>query len=149
MRVLIIEDDPLKLNRLETFTKEYSQSLILDTKMSYQSGLLALLRNQYDIVLLDMQLPNYDIRSGEDGYKPRPMAGRDILREIKRKRIKSKVIIMTQYESFGENGKFESLMEWDAKFKAEFTNSYLQTIQYKPGSNAWKDQLQKHLANFI
>src|SRR5690349_16359984 len=115
MRILIIEDDPIKLNALKSFVSDFSDKIYIDAKVSYQSGLYVLLKERYDLVLLDMQLPNYDIKSGEDGYKPRPVAGRDILRELKRKGIQTKVLIVTQYEGFGENGIFESLSEWDLK----------------------------------
>ena len=144
MKILIIEDDPIKLNSIQSFVSEVKDTEI-QNRMSYQSGLLAVLKDDYDLVILDMQLPNYDIKSGEDGYKPRPVAGRDILREIKRKKRKCIVVIITQYEGFGENGKFESLEEWHKKLAIEFASIYKQTIQYKPGSNTWKVELIKYL----
>ncbi|MBN9297792.1 MAG: response regulator [Filimonas sp.] len=145
MKVLIIEDDPIKLNGIKSFMTKFNSNIQMDTKMSYQSGLLILLKENYDLVLLDMQLPNYDIKSGEDGYKPRPVAGRDIMRELKRKKVQTHVIIVTQYEGFGENGKFESLEEWDRKLAKEFDAFYVTMIEYRPGSNAWQDKLTKHL----
>lgn len=145
MRILIIEDDPVKLNSIKHFLSDISTSILIEDRMSYQSGLFTLLRNSFDLVLLDMQLPNYDIKSGEDGYKLRPVAGRDILREIKRKKIHVKVIIVTQYEGFGENGHFASLADWDKKLNDEFGDIYIKTIQYKPGSNLWKDSLKQYL----
>lgn len=145
MKVLIIEDDPHKLSSIRSFLMTNFPFLSLFEKVSYQSGLLAMLRDNFDLIILDMQLPNYDIKSGEDGYKPRPMAGRDILREIKRKKILTQVLIITQYESFGEYGKLESVKDWDAKFAHEFHGIYLQTIQYKVGSDSWKDLLNQQI----
>jgi CheY-like chemotaxis protein len=145
MLILIIEDDPVKLQAIRIYLGELDPQTRIDYKMSYQSGLLALLTTKYDLIILDMQLPNYDVKSGEDGYKPRPVAGRDILREIKRKKIHASVVILTQYEGFGENGKFESLDQWDKRLSKEYANIYLQTIQYKPGSNSWKEQLSHQL----
>lgn len=149
MKILIIEDDPIKLKVIVDFLKvEYSQSIV-DNRMSYQSGLKLILKNDFDLILLDMQLPNYDIRPGEDGYKHRPMAGRDILREIKRKKRKTKVIIITQYDSFGENGKTSSLEEWHKSFSEDFSDIYLKTIFYKPGSTSWKVSLTENLNTFL
>jgi len=149
MKILIIEDDPIKLKSVTDFLKnEYQDAKIYD-RMSYQSGLKLILKEGFDVVLLDMQLPNYDIKPGEDGYKHRPMAGRDILREIKRKRIPAKVMIITQYDSFGENGKTSSLEEWHTSFTADFANIYLKIIFYKPGSTSWKALLKENLDTFI
>lgn len=149
MKILIIEDDPIKLKSISDYLKqEYSNAEIQD-RMSYQSGLRMILKDHFDIVLLDMQLPNYDIKPGEDGYKHRPMAGRDILREIKRKRITAKVIIVTQYDTFGENGKTSSLEEWHKSFSEEFKEIYLKIIFYKPGSTSWKALLKENLNTYL
>jgi CheY-like chemotaxis protein len=141
LKILIIEDDPVKLKAISAFIKFILSEVHLEERTSYQSGLFAIMHNVYDLILLDMQLPNYDIKSGEDGYKLRPVAGRDILREVKRKRLKSSVVIVTQYEGFGENGIYNSLDEWHQMLRAQFPEIYLQTIRYKPGSNSWKEEL--------
>jgi len=143
MKVIIIEDDPLKINAINDFLKTHEVKTELYN--SYQAGLLAILKNHYDLVLLDMQLPNFDIKSGEDGYKLRPLAGRDILREIKRKRLPCKVVVVTQFDTFGENGNFASLDDWHKYFSNEFSSIYLSTIFYNPSSNSWKDQLKRYL----
>jgi DNA-binding response OmpR family regulator len=148
MNILLIEDDPIKLQVLKEFvTNEYNKAS-LTCRMSYQSGYKTILESGFDIVLLDMQLPNYDIKSGEDGYKHRPMAGRDILKEIKRKKLSCKVIIITQYDTFGENGKVSSLQEWHNSFAADFKKNYLEIIFYKPGLSAWKNSLKALLTPF-
>lgn len=145
MKILIIEDDPIKLKNISDFIKIEYPDVEISDRMSYQSGLKLILKESFDLVLLDMQLPNYDIRPGEDGYKHRPMAGRDILREIKRKRIPAKVIIITQYDTFGENGKTSSLHDWHKSFSEDFPGIYLEIIFYKPGSTAWKALVKNNL----
>lgn len=145
MKILIIEDDPNKLKYLKEFILLLNSSITVDTRMSYQSGLFAMLKNDYDLILLDMQLPNYDIKSGEDGYMLRPLAGKDILREVKRKRRKAKVVIITQYDSFNENGNFFSLDDWHTYFSKEFNDIYLKTIFYDPKSSSWKLKLTEIL----
>jgi len=149
MKILIIEDDPIKLKGLLDYLKIEYPSAELHDRMSYQSGLKMILKDHFDIVLLDMQLPNYDIKPGEDGYKHRPMAGRDILREIRRKRIPARVIIITQYDTFGENGKTSSLEEWHKSFSEDFKGIYLKIIFYKPGSTAWKGLLKENLNTYL
>jgi len=144
--ILLIEDDPIKLSAIRDFIIN-TFNFNVDTKMSYQSGLKTILERKYELVLLDMQLPNYDIKSGEDGYKQRPLAGRDILREIKRKKIQSRVVIITQYDSFGEDGKFVSWQEWDTFFSEQFKSIYYSTIFYNPASSSWKEQLKLFFAS--
>ena len=145
MNILIIEDDPIKMNSIKEYLKSYSDEISIDIQYSYQSGLLAILKNAYDLILLDMQLPNFDIKSGEDGYKLRPLAGRDILREIKRKKLKAKIIVITQFDTFGEDGNFSSLNDWHNYFSKEFDGIYLFTVFYNPSSDSWKNKLKKVL----
>lgn len=143
MNILLIEDDPKKLKALREYVAaEYPQSNLV-CKMSYQSGLRSILTKSFPLILLDMQLPNYDIGSGEDGYKHRTMAGRDILREIKRKKVNCKVVIITQYDTFTENGRVSSLEEWRTAFKRDFPQHYLEIVFYKPGLSAWRNQLKE------
>ncbi len=143
MRILLIEDDPKKLKVLKEYVEAEDSGAELETRISYQSGLKAILTNTFQLILLDMQLPNYDIKSGEDGYKHRPVAGKDILREIKRKKINCKVIIITQYDSFTENGRVSSLQEWRNAFTKDFPDHYLEIVFYKPGLSAWKNRLKE------
>ena len=143
MRILLIEDDPKKIKALKAYVDTEFPEAKLECKMSDQSGLKEILTNGFELVLLDMQLPNYDIRSGEDGYKHRTMAGRDILREIKRKKINCKVIIITQYDTFNENGKASTLQEWREAFTNNFPLNYLEIVFYKPGLSAWKNRLKE------
>ena len=94
-----------------------------------------------------MQLPNYDIKSGENGYKHRPLAGLDILREIKRKKIDCKVVIITQYQTFGEDAKFTSLSDWDNSLSEQFSGIYIETIFYNPKTSSWKSDLTSVIKN--
>jgi DNA-binding NarL/FixJ family response regulator len=145
MKILVIEDDPNKAQQIITFLKEDLNSSEIIYKKSYQSGLKELYENSFDLVLLDMSLPTYDITPGEDAYKFRHIAGYDILSELKRKRKTSKVIIMTQFERFGEGKQYISLSNLKMTLRKEFPNNYLVTISYHPGRTTWKEELINYI----
>lgn len=144
MKILIIEDDPNKAQQIIAFMKEKSEVSEVLHKKSYQSGLKELLENTFDFVLLDMSLPTYDINPGEDAYKFRHLAGYDILFEIKRKNKSAKVIIMTQFERFGEGKQFISLKDLKMLLRKDFSKNYVGTISYHPGRTTWKEELYKY-----
>ncbi len=145
MKILIIEDDPNKAQQVISYLHERNMYAEITHKKSYQSGLKELLTGMFDFVLLDMSLPTYDINPGEDAYKFRHLAGYDILAEIKRKKKAAKVIIVTQFERFGEGKQFISLKDLKANLRRDFTENYIEIISYHPGRTSWKEELNKHI----
>jgi DNA-binding response OmpR family regulator len=84
MRILMIEDDNYKVQKV----LEHLQKHKVDVKKSYNSGMRALLKEEYDAVILDMTFPTFDERS-----LPKPEMGLQVLREMKRKKITLPVLI--------------------------------------------------------
>jgi CheY-like chemotaxis protein len=147
MTFLIIEDDPNKAKQLVEFFQERDHNDTILMRMSYQSGLKEIFTQHFDFILLDMQLPNFDIKPGEDGYKYRQLAGEDILKELKRKKRKSKVIIVTQFETFGEGDSFITLPDLKRLLKKNYSENYIDTVYYNPSLTVWKADLSKIIEN--
>ena len=143
MKILVIEDDQNKSKQIIEFIIDNFPLEDYILKKSYQSGLKEILLNEYDIILLDMQLPNFDIKSGEDGYKFRKLAGEDILKELKRKKRISKVIVVTQFETFGEGESFIELNDLKKRLSEQFKNLYVDTVFYSADKSIWKKQLDE------
>jgi DNA-binding response OmpR family regulator len=68
MKILLVEDDENKRAQLEHFIREFWPSSTLATAISLQSGLRALRADSFDVIVLDMTLPNYD--QGTDETDP-------------------------------------------------------------------------------
>lgn len=145
MEVLLIEDDQHKSKQIMEFLSYIYPIIKVNLKKSYQSGLKELLTKDYKLVLLDMQLPNFDITSGEDGYKFRKLAGIDILKELTRKMKNSKVIVVTQFETFGEGENHIELKDLEKILKKEFYLNYLDTVFYSPDNTTWQKGLNQLL----
>lgn len=149
MRILLIEDDQHKSKQIITFLSESITELNVELKKSYQSGLKELLTESYDLILLDMQLPNFDIKPGEDGYKFRKLAGIDILRELTRKKKTCRVIVITQFETFGEDESYIDLVNLKQMLESEFSNLYIETVFYSPDNSVWQKELIDLIKNKI
>ena len=83
MRILVIEDEP-SLNDLICL-KLKENNYITDSSFEGEEGLYKALSDAYDLIILDVMLPNIN--------------GFDILKEIKRNKIKSKIIMLTAKSS--------------------------------------------------
>lgn len=144
MKTLIIEDDANKMEALMSFLQDYSY-MEISTQTSFHSGIHSLIEQHYDLVLLDMSMPMYDITVRDNGGRPLPLAGRDILFTISRKKIKTNVIVVTQYESFEGT----TLQQLDYDLNNSFPDLYYGAIYYNTTHDSWKDQLRDMLKEII
>ena len=145
MKILIIEDDTNKANNIQKVILGYSDSIYIDKKDSYQSGLKAIFNNiDYDLLLLDMSIPTHDLSIGTQS-EVRPMGGIDILKELKRKNISMNVIVITQFKDFiGKGEKKRTLNELSQEMSNLFEN-YKKTIFYVQNETAWRTELINYI----
>jgi hypothetical protein len=149
MKILVVEDDSNKLQHLEQcLLAEHPRAEIIRAR-SYQSGLKASLSLTPNFTVLDMTLPTYDVSPTESGGRPRPFAGREILSEIARKVGYGKIIVVTQFETFGEGMQKKTLKELDTELREAFPKLYIGAVYYHPAQSDWKTILRKlvHVAH--
>jgi len=144
MKILLVEDDEIKIKNLEAFlsNKELDYDITLDIKRSYQSGLNAILTNEFDLILLDMSMHNFDKTLNETGGDYMPFAGEDILREMSWNEIPTKTVIVTQYDLIGH----KSLTELKESWAVNFAENYLGTVFYRDNETNWKNELKTFIA---
>jgi CheY-like chemotaxis protein len=147
VNILLIEDDKDKSKKIENFLKTILNANITE-KRSLKSGLkeLVLAGSSYDFILMDMSMPNFDISMDEpEGGTHENFAGRDLLAQMKLREINSKVLIITQYDTFGSSYNKLSLEELKKQLKDEFTPIYQDTIYYNSAQEDWKNELRKKI----
>jgi ActR/RegA family two-component response regulator len=145
LKVLIIDDDIPKLEELLAFMKDVNPSWTFSFKKSYQSGLKNIVLDTPVLVLLDMSMPTYDSSElDRKGGRPRPFAGLDILKEIRRKKLNCKVIVVTQYAVLKLNENDEkTLEEITNTMHRDFPTNFVGTVFYKYSEDSWQEPLKK------
>jgi len=141
VRVLVVEDDPNKLRQICSYLRDTYASVRVSERRSYRSGLDAALNEEFDVVVLDMSMPTYDISPGEKGGRNRPYGGRDILAELHRTKRRVRVVVVTQFESFGEGTERLTLSELRAQLAARYPQIYAGIVFYQPSETAWREEL--------
>jgi DNA-binding NarL/FixJ family response regulator len=145
MRVLIVEDDAFKSRQLMLFVESRIDGAVISTKVSYQGGLSEAVEANPDLIVLDMHLPNFDPVSFDGGYQNMLFAGRDILAELQRLGINTKVIVVTQFEQFGEGDDVTTLHALSERLQKDFPTLYRGTVYYHPAQEDWKSELGRLL----
>lgn len=145
MKILIIEDDINKLENLQVFLKNYTKEkhieIILTIKNSFQSGISSIIHEKYDLILLDMSLPNFDLDENNDSGDPLSRGGELILYEMDMMDINSKTIIVSQHDEF----EGESLEIINKKYLNNFSDFYIGYVFYNAKESNWEKDLEEKI----
>lgn len=145
MKCLIIEDDKNKAFEIKNFLE--SNYLTVETTIvhSYSSGLKEAISTNYDYILLDMSMPTFDITHEEKGGRPRHFAGKEIIQQMHRRNVCTPVIVITQFENFGEGDERITLEELNQELHELSSQAFKGSIYYNIVEKNW----QKKLLEFI
>lgn len=141
MKILIVEDNLNKLKQIrEVLEKKYLQCSITEA-YSFSSGVKRIYEGNWDLVILDMSLPTYDITHTESGGDKKPIAGKNIMKRMLNRKILSSVVVITQFETFDDDR--ISLETLNKEFEESFTQIWKGTVYY--GDDGWSVRLENVL----
>lgn len=139
-KILLVEDDEEKRDEIiELLNSNFDVNII--SKMSFQSGKKAILENVFDLILLDMDIPTFDINIYEKGGRKQAFGGRMLMSEMQRFNIETKVIVVTQFDYFESANDGLNIKELDKQMLESFSNFYCGYIQIRGGVIDWKEKL--------
>jgi DNA-binding response OmpR family regulator len=148
MKILIVEDDDEKAKQLEIFACEFIPSPDVSIARSLQTGLRLALSEEWDLMLLDMTMTTFDRTLNDDGGRPHPFAGREILRRMKREGIAIPVVIVTQFDRFGEEAEELTLKQLEIELKENFLE-FRGIVRYRANVDDWKSQLEGAVQDIV
>ena len=138
-RILIIEDNETKLLHIKDFCSSYFRDCALTDRKSYNTAQQEVIFHggEYDVILLDVSMNTYDSTKDDNGEQE-PLAGSNILRFMKLRRIATPVIVVTMYESFVDGVRINAL---DERFRSQYGEVYKGFVYYNLKNEDWKDEL--------
>lgn len=142
MKLLLVEDEaPKRVNILQTLTEIAPAAQIVEA-YSVTSALRRLREETFDLVLLDMSLPSFDVRPGESGGRPQGFGGIEVLRSMDRMSLQVPVVVVTAYEAFPSG---EAQITLDA-LSADLTKAHPRTFRglvfYNSVFSNWSSDLK-------
>jgi CheY-like chemotaxis protein len=141
MRVLLVEDDEIKRKRISEFLKTLSSMIDIQDARSLQSGLRAVISQYFDMIILDMSLPNYDITADEPGGEHLTLAGREMLRQMQRRKLFVPVVVLTAFDYFGQGDDYLTINQIRDEMKQKFSDNYKGAVYYQATTENWKHEL--------
>jgi CheY-like chemotaxis protein len=142
-KILFVEDNPHKRTRVTEYIRTISNECVITEAYSFSSGCQAIERDVYDFILLDISLPTYDRVGNESGGKFRPFAGKEIARKLTRAGGKSKIVFITQYNSFSDKGTSHSLDGLVSVLMQDSPSNFAGLVFYDSSRSSWKTEISR------
>jgi CheY-like chemotaxis protein len=143
--ILLVEDDEDKRKQLVEFINLKIHSNVTEAR-SFQSGLKAIKSKSFDLILLDMTMPTFNINPPkEGGGRSQPFGGEMLLAEMVRRGVVTPVIVVTQFDLFGKGDEEVTLTDLDARLQEQFPKNYLGAVPYRISLTSWEDALLKKI----
>lgn len=143
MKVLIIEDNHNKLKQIKAFMKKVYPDAFIHDALSYTAGLRRIYDEEWNLLLLDMSLPIYDMSQQETGGDKKSIAGKEIMNRMIYRRKVIPTIVITQFDTFGENEL--SINTLNKEFAESLSEVWHGTVNYEDSTNKWMIELKKLL----
>lgn len=142
--MLIVEDDLNKYGQLHSFLTIELSGISITHAQSLQSGLRSVRNEFFDIIILDMTLPIYDLSPDEPESGIEAFGGLEFFRNMRRFKKDTPIIVFTQFEHFGNGESLITLEDLKNKLSAEF-NNYIDAIYYHASIDEWKYKLNRRI----
>lgn len=141
IKILLIEDDRKKSDDILGYVTTNFPNSTIELKESYHSGLKSLIKDSYDLLLLDMSMPTWDRSPVENGGDYEKFGGIKILKELNRKKRLLPTILITMFDNFGESDNSITLVQMDAVLKSDYQDAYVGSVFYRSDISQWENDL--------
>src|SRR5690348_9464414 len=149
MKILIIEDSDYKIQSLLSFLNSMRLGEQVQVARSYQAGKKMLKEFSPELLLLDMTLPTSEKADGQLEGRIRIFGGRDILGELQFLDIDCRVIIVTQFDSFGQPPNTINAKDLFQQLSTKYGKYFVGGVYYSNVDSAWQGQLKIFLRTIL
>lgn len=139
MKILLVEDDEHKMNDIISYIDTLKKNIIVESARSVESGVQAAVDNQFDLILLDMTIPNFDITEKSDGGKSYKNGGEIIVKELLDEEVVFRCAVITQYETFNN----ETIDQIGQRIHQLCGDDYLGYVKYSTNTESWRQGLKE------
>lgn len=141
-KVLIADDESPKLDSVSEFVRSVLSDATVSSSRSVRSTLARLREEKFDLLILDMSLPTFDVAPGEKGGRAQNLGGEEVLRYMEFYSCECPVIIVTQFDHFYENGKHVGLNHVTQRLRIEHPTIFRSVVHYGGFTSiGWRNEL--------
>lgn len=143
MKVLVIEDNPLKRQKVMDFLSTYPD-LTVSEAASYNSGLTLAHEVNFDFLIVDMSMPTFDRSESTQGGRFRALGGKEIATKLSKMKRPPPFVILTGYKDFSIDTQSLSIDQIH-DLLGTLGDSYKGCIIFESSDSTWQDELGKRI----
>lgn len=132
MKALIIEDGASKLQSARIALAGWE----IEVASSVNAAKMLIRKNSYDLLVVDMNLPTFDMDTGESG-RIQHDGGISLMKYARNFQTQAKYILFTQYDNLVIEGEVVSLRDITVQLTARHQNSFLGSVLYNSENDRW------------
>lgn len=141
--VLLVEDEMAKAEDIQGFLHVRFDECIVEIARSVRSAVDALRgKTVFDLVILDMSLPTFDITDLESGGSPKGFGGVEVLKYLQKVENNTPTIVVTAFEAFSQGAIVVNLDEMRQRLAIEFPQAFRGAVYYNVMFNTWATELE-------
>ena len=145
MRVLLVEDDEFKASDLSKVVIECIIECEIIKAASVTSALRLISSELFNLIILDMSLPTFDLSGPGGGGSPQGQGGIEVIRVARRLNICACIVVVTQYPDIEIDGNDVALSQASKILSSRFSCDVRACIHYEFDGDGWRDQLRNSL----
>ncbi|EJG0960541.1 hypothetical protein C4G95_RS15995 [Vibrio parahaemolyticus] len=148
INILVAEDQEEKSDAIIGVLRDQYPDATFENSVSY-SGTAKKIKNQeFDIIILDMSMPNFDPKPGG---KPslKALAGKDIMTKMQYRKVSVPVIVVTQFDVFGRHSDAVSIDKLNDDLRKDFPDIFWGCVYYNTQSKSWEQELLKLASEIV
>lgn len=149
MKILLVEDEDPKRKNILIALKRVVENPSVTEARSVTSALKELRSTRYDLILLDMSLPSFDIGPGEGGGRPQGFGGTELLRSMDRLKLSIPAIVITAYDQFSSGGASISLEALSKTLLETHPGIFKGLVFYNSVVASWAEDLGKTISRAL
>jgi DNA-binding response OmpR family regulator len=134
-RILVVEDEDFKIDEILRALSVLDLNFCTDICKSFNEAKRYLRATEPNLVVLDMTLPNWSNQRG----RQLALGGEKILKEMRRFKRRSPVIVVSQHEAFMDRRHSVSLRELSGRLQRDFP-ILTSVVYFDSASSTWTDQ---------
>ena len=149
MKILLIEDEAPKRDNIRSLLDQMGLLDAVSEARSVGSAIRALRVNGFNLIILDMSLPTFDIGMGETGGRPQGFGGVEVLRYMERFKLATPVIVVTAYPAFSEGNQEIDLKSLTNKLRDQHPIIFKEIVFYNSMFSEWREELRLGIEGLI
>lgn len=139
--ILVVEDNEFKRKRIVEVLGNEFDNVIVSECYSFTSAWQLIPEKLFDLIILDMSLPTFDIKDTDSSGNFRVFGGKELARKLTKRKIPSKFVFISQYKNFSDNVNSYSFDSLKSELIDKYSNACLGFLYYSNTKSEWREEL--------